>query len=61
LCFDYVGQTGRSIEIRHREQVRYIKTNNTLSAYALPLSIIDANIVILNMPCSYYEHAEKES
>ena len=31
----YVGQTGRSIEIRHRKHVRYIKTNNPLSAYAL--------------------------
>ena len=30
-----VGQTGNSIEIRHREHVRYIKTNNPLSAYAL--------------------------
>ena len=31
----YVGQTERSIEIRHGEHVRYIKTNNSLSAYAL--------------------------
>jgi hypothetical protein len=26
---------GRSLEIRHHEHVRYIKTNNPLSAYAL--------------------------
>ena len=31
----YVGQTARSIEIRHRKHVRYIKTNNPLSADAL--------------------------
>ena len=31
----YVGQTGISTEIRHREHLRYIKTNNPLSAYAL--------------------------
>ena len=28
----YVGQTGRSIQIRHREYIRYIKTNNPISA-----------------------------
>ena len=31
----YVSQTGRSIEIKHREHNGYIKTNNPLSAYAL--------------------------
>jgi hypothetical protein len=31
----YVGQTGRMIEIRHREHIRCIKTNNPISAYAL--------------------------
>jgi hypothetical protein len=31
----YVGQTGRSLEIRHKEDTRYIKTNNPVSAYAL--------------------------
>ena len=31
----YVGQTGGLFEIRHREHVRYTKTNNPLSAYAL--------------------------
>ena len=31
----YVGQTGRSIEIRCSEHIRYIKTNNPISAYAL--------------------------
>ena len=31
----YVGQSGRSINIRHKEHIRYIRTNNPLSAYAL--------------------------
>ena len=31
----YVRQTGKSIEIRHREHIQYIKTNNPISAYAL--------------------------
>ena len=31
----YVGQTGRSLTTRHREHIRYIKTNNSLSAYAM--------------------------
>jgi len=31
----YVGQLGRSIDIRHKEHVMYIWTNNTLSAYAV--------------------------
>jgi len=30
----YVGQTGRSLGIRHKEHTRYIKTNNPVSAYA---------------------------
>ena len=30
----YVGQTDRSLTTRHREHIRYIKTNNPLSAYA---------------------------
>jgi hypothetical protein len=30
----YVGQSGRSISIRHKEHLRYIKTNNQVSAYA---------------------------
>ena len=30
----YVGQIGRSLATRHREHIRYIKTNNPLSAYA---------------------------
>ena len=30
-----MGQTGRSINIRHKEHIRYIKTNNPHSAYAL--------------------------
>ena len=31
----YVGQSGRSINIRHKEHIRYIRTNNPFSAYAL--------------------------
>jgi hypothetical protein len=31
----YIDQTGRSIGIRHREHIRYIKTNNTISADTL--------------------------
>ena len=31
---NYVGQSGRPITIRHKEHIRYIKTNNPASAYA---------------------------
>ena len=31
----YVGQSGRSINIKHKDHIRYIRTNNPLSAYAL--------------------------
>ena len=31
----YVGQTGRSLAVRHREHIRYIKSNNPLTAYAI--------------------------
>jgi len=31
----YVGQTCRSLGLRHKEHTRYIKTNNPVSAYAL--------------------------
>ena len=31
----YVGQTGRSLRVRHKGQTRYIKTNNPVSGYAL--------------------------
>ena len=31
----YVRQSGRSINVRHKEHVRYIRTNNPVSAYAL--------------------------
>jgi len=31
---NYVGQSGRLITIRHKEHIRYIKTNNPASAYA---------------------------
>ena len=44
----YVGQTGRSLAVRHREHTRYVKTNNPLSAYAMH---------ILNKhDCGYPEH-----
>ena len=33
----YVGQTGRSLTVRHREHIRYIKTNNSLPAYAMDI------------------------
>jgi len=31
---NYVGQSGRPIATRHNEHIRYIKTNNPVSAYA---------------------------
>jgi len=31
----YVGQTGTSLGIRHKEHTRYIKTNHPVSAYTL--------------------------
>jgi len=31
----YVGQSGRSINIRHKEHIRDIRTNNPQSAYAM--------------------------
>ena len=31
----YIGQTGRQLGIRCKEHLRYIKTNNPISAYAL--------------------------
>jgi len=31
----YVRQSGRSINVRHKEHVRYTRTNNPISAYAL--------------------------
>jgi len=31
----YGGQSGRSINVRHKEHIRYVRTNNPLSAYAL--------------------------
>jgi len=34
----YVGELGRSINVRHKEHIRYIRTNNPLSAYALHTS-----------------------
>ena len=35
LHIHYVGQTGRSVGVRHEEHTRYIKTNNQGSTYAL--------------------------
>jgi hypothetical protein len=34
----YIGQSERSIAVRHKEHVRYIRTNNPTSAYALHIS-----------------------
>jgi hypothetical protein len=34
---NYVGQSGRPIATRHKEHIRYIKTNNPVSAYATHL------------------------
>jgi hypothetical protein len=31
----YIGQSGRAITVRHKEHLRYIRTNNPNSAYAL--------------------------
>jgi len=31
----YIGQSGRSITVRHREHIRYVQTINPTSAYAL--------------------------
>jgi len=31
----YVGQSGRAIDIRYKEQIRYVRTNNPQSAYAI--------------------------
>jgi hypothetical protein len=31
----YIGQTGRSTDARYKEHIRYIRTNNPQSAYAL--------------------------
>jgi hypothetical protein len=30
----YVGQSGRAINVRYKEHIRYIRTNNPKSAYA---------------------------
>jgi hypothetical protein len=29
----YVGQSGRSINVKYKEHIRYIRTNNSTSAY----------------------------
>ena len=31
----YVGQSGRTISLRHKEHLRYIRNNNLISAYAM--------------------------
>jgi len=33
--YSYIGQTGSSLKIRYREHIRYIKTDNPNSIYAL--------------------------
>jgi hypothetical protein len=35
----YIGQSGRSITVRPKEHVRYVRTNNPASAYALHILI----------------------
>jgi hypothetical protein len=30
----YVGQSGWAINVRHKEHIRYVRTNNPKSAYA---------------------------
>ena len=35
--YSHIGQTGRSLRIRCREHIRYIKTDNPNSAYALDI------------------------
>jgi hypothetical protein len=35
ICHNvYVGQSGRAINVRYKEHIRYIRTNNSTSAYA---------------------------
>jgi len=31
----YIVQSGRSVKVRHKEHIRYIRTNNPLSAFAV--------------------------
>jgi len=31
----YIGQSGRSMTVRYKEHIRYIRTNNPTSAYAI--------------------------
>jgi hypothetical protein len=45
----YIGQSGRSITVRHTEHIRYVRTNNPTSAYALH---------ILNNKHEYWTAAE---
>ena len=40
----YVGQSGWSINVRHKEHKRYVRTNTPLSAYALHILQIDMNV-----------------
>ena len=48
----YVGQTGGSIETRHREHIRYTK-KTSLSIGITHFSITDTNMVFRNVPCNY--------
>ena len=50
----YVGQTGRLIGVRNKENTKYIKTHNTVSAYALHiLNKKDTNMETQNKPQNY--------
>ena len=49
----YVGQTGRSIEIRHREHIRYIKKKTLSQNTHYTFSITDTNMVFRDVPFNY--------
>jgi hypothetical protein len=44
---EYVGQTSRSLKLRYKEHVCYIKYNNLQSAYALHILTANTNMVPL--------------
>lgn len=72
-----VSQIGRPIEIRHSEHIRYIKTNNPVSTYALnflnnrhkyvnpeyTIQLLKACAVVKLMNCweSFYMHALQQN
>ena len=48
----YVGQTGRGINTRYKEHIRYIKTNNPQSAMPHIFCTTDTNMAQLMKHCS---------